>query len=158
MSPYWLLESPYSVDWVKMVLAAGKVTRTMPCTSPAMLTRARSAREAMGMLRWVRAPRRARCPPVEAVPSQHRSLSRGANAALAPRRPRQTGHAPSACPHGHICNIATLARHVTEFAKILTGRHGAQLATLITAVGAADLRSKAPAAVNKGHAGARNSR
>ncbi len=108
------------------------------------------------MLRWVRAPRRARCPPVEAVPSQHRSLSRGANAALAPRRPRQTGHAPSACPHGHICNIATLARHVTEFAKILTGRHGEQLDTRITAVDAADLISKVTDAVNKELAAWRN--
>jgi hypothetical protein len=51
MFPYWLLESPYPVGSVKMVLAAGKVTRTIPCTSPAALTTARSVREAMRMLR-----------------------------------------------------------------------------------------------------------
>ena len=37
MAPYWLLDSPYSLVYVKIVLAAGIVTRTMPCTSPAAL-------------------------------------------------------------------------------------------------------------------------
>ena len=48
MVPYWVLDSPYSVLLVKMVLSAGKVTRTMPCTSPAALTAVRSAFEAIG--------------------------------------------------------------------------------------------------------------
>ena len=33
--PYWLLERPYSSGSVKIVLAAGKVTSTMPWTAPA---------------------------------------------------------------------------------------------------------------------------
>ena len=47
MAPYWELDSPYSLLLVKMVLSAGKVTRTMPCTSPAALTAVRSAFEAI---------------------------------------------------------------------------------------------------------------
>jgi len=47
MSPYWVLDSPYSLVEVKMVLAAGNVTRTMPCTSPAALTTVRSVFEAI---------------------------------------------------------------------------------------------------------------
>jgi hypothetical protein len=47
MAPYWELDSPYPVLLVKMVLSAGNVTRTMPCTSPAALTTVRSAFEAM---------------------------------------------------------------------------------------------------------------
>jgi hypothetical protein len=47
MVPYWLLDSPYSLLLVKIVLAAGNVTRTMPCTSPAALTTVRSAFEAI---------------------------------------------------------------------------------------------------------------
>ena len=38
MAPYWLLDSPYEPADVKMVLAAGKVTRTMPWTRPAAYT------------------------------------------------------------------------------------------------------------------------
>jgi hypothetical protein len=38
MFPYWELDSPYSLFSVKIVLAAGNVTKTMPCTSPAALT------------------------------------------------------------------------------------------------------------------------
>jgi len=45
MFPYCVLESPYSLFSVKMVLAAGKVTRTMPCTRPATLTTLRSVVE-----------------------------------------------------------------------------------------------------------------
>jgi hypothetical protein len=33
--PYWVLDRPYALGSVKIVLAAGKVTSTMPCTSPA---------------------------------------------------------------------------------------------------------------------------
>src|SRR4029077_16469961 len=40
--PYWVLDSPYSLVSVKMVLAAGNVTRTMPCASPAALMIVRS--------------------------------------------------------------------------------------------------------------------
>ncbi len=47
MAPYWLLDSPYSLVSVNMVLAAGNVTRTMPCTSPAALMTARSVVEAI---------------------------------------------------------------------------------------------------------------
>jgi hypothetical protein len=47
MFPYWELDSPYSLFSVKMVLAAGKVTRTTPCTSPAALITVRSAFEAI---------------------------------------------------------------------------------------------------------------
>src|SRR6516165_1711612 len=47
MVPYWVLDSPYSLFSVKMVLAAGKVTRTMPCTSPAALMIVRSVLEAI---------------------------------------------------------------------------------------------------------------
>src|SRR5262249_43853859 len=47
MFPYWELDSPYSLLLVKMVLAAGKVTSTMPCTSPAALTIVRSVLEAI---------------------------------------------------------------------------------------------------------------
>jgi hypothetical protein len=53
-------------------------------------------------------------------------------------------------------NIATLAGHVTEFAKILTGRHDEQLDTWITAVDAADLISKVADAVNEELAAWRN--
>ena len=35
MAPYWLLDRSYSSGSVKIVLAAGNVTRTMPWTSPA---------------------------------------------------------------------------------------------------------------------------
>jgi hypothetical protein len=35
MVPYWLLDRPYWLGLVKIVLAAGKVTRAMPWTSPA---------------------------------------------------------------------------------------------------------------------------
>ena len=35
MSPYWVLDSPYWLLSVKMVLAAGNVTKTMPWTRPA---------------------------------------------------------------------------------------------------------------------------
>ncbi len=35
MVPYWLLDRPYWLGSVKIVLAAGKVTRAMPWTSPA---------------------------------------------------------------------------------------------------------------------------
>jgi hypothetical protein len=35
MEPYCVLDSPYCEGLVKMVLAAGKVTRAMPWTSPA---------------------------------------------------------------------------------------------------------------------------
>jgi hypothetical protein len=35
MVPYWVLERSYWVESVKIVLAAGKVTSTMLCTSPA---------------------------------------------------------------------------------------------------------------------------
>ena len=45
MSPYWVLDSPYSLFSVKMVLAAGNVTRTIPCTSPAALMTVRSVLE-----------------------------------------------------------------------------------------------------------------
>src|SRR6266568_6912316 len=47
MSPYWVLDSPYSLLEVKMVLAAGNVTRTMPCTSAAALMIVRSVFEAI---------------------------------------------------------------------------------------------------------------
>ena len=47
MAPYWLLDSPYSLSLVKIVLAAGNVTRTMPCTSPAALATVRSVSEAI---------------------------------------------------------------------------------------------------------------
>ena len=47
MSPYGELDSPYWLLLVKMVLAAGNVTRTMPCTSPAALTTVRSVFEAI---------------------------------------------------------------------------------------------------------------
>ena len=35
MVPYWVLDRSYCAGSVKIVLAAGKVTSTMPCTSPA---------------------------------------------------------------------------------------------------------------------------
>src|ERR1700722_948484 len=38
MAPYWPLGSPQSPGLVDIVLAAGKLTRTMPCTSPAIFT------------------------------------------------------------------------------------------------------------------------
>ena len=47
MSPYWVLDNPYSLLAVKMVLAAGNVTSTMPCTSPAALTTVRSVFDAI---------------------------------------------------------------------------------------------------------------
>ena len=53
-------------------------------------------------------------------------------------------------------NIATLAGHVTEFAKILTGRHGEQPDTWITAVDAARLICKVTDAVNEELAARRN--
>jgi len=57
----------------------------------------------------------------------------------------------AATPIAPIC-----AGHVTEFAKILTGRHGQQLDTWITAVDAADLISKVTDAVNEELAAWRN--
>jgi hypothetical protein len=53
-------------------------------------------------------------------------------------------------------NIATLAGPVTEPAKILTGRHGEQLDTSITAVEAADLISKVTDVANEERAAWRN--
>src|SRR5450631_2149270 len=47
MAPYRLLDSPYSLLSVKIVLAAGNVTRTMPCTSAAALMTVRSVFEAI---------------------------------------------------------------------------------------------------------------
>ena len=35
MVPYWVLDRPYSLGSVKIVLAAGNVTRAMPWISPA---------------------------------------------------------------------------------------------------------------------------
>jgi hypothetical protein len=35
MAPYWVLDRPYWLGSVKIVLAAGKVTRAMPWMSPA---------------------------------------------------------------------------------------------------------------------------
>jgi hypothetical protein len=49
------------------------------------------------------------------------------SAAAVPTSGPTTWGAPR--PHSSIDNIATLAGHVTEFAKILTGRHGQQLDT-----------------------------
>jgi hypothetical protein len=34
-NPYWVLDRPYWLGLVKIVLAAGKVTSAIPCTSPA---------------------------------------------------------------------------------------------------------------------------
>jgi hypothetical protein len=53
-------------------------------------------------------------------------------------------------------NIANLAGPVTEFAKMLTGRHGGQLDTSITAVEAANLISKLTDAANEERAAWRN--
>ena len=47
MAPYWVLDSPYSLLSVKIVLAAGNVTRTTPCTSAAALMIVRSVFEAI---------------------------------------------------------------------------------------------------------------
>ncbi len=43
-APYWLLDRSYEVGEVKIVLAAGKVTRAMPWTKPQALTVMLSAR------------------------------------------------------------------------------------------------------------------
>ena len=78
MAPYWVLDSPYSLVSVKMVLAAGNVTRTMPCASPAALMTVRSAFEAIwpsrqlqpsGQSPWVPSPDTAVCTPGRALPS-----------------------------------------------------------------------------------------
>jgi hypothetical protein len=53
MAPYWVLLRSYSVGSVKIELAAGKVTKEMPWTSPARLTTWLSALYAMS---WVRRP------------------------------------------------------------------------------------------------------
>ena len=47
MAPYWVLLRSYSVGSVKIVLAAGKVTSVMPCTSAARLTTRFSALDAI---------------------------------------------------------------------------------------------------------------
>jgi hypothetical protein len=51
MFPYWELDNPYWLFSVKMVLAAGNVTKTMPCTRPAALMTVRSVFEAICYLR-----------------------------------------------------------------------------------------------------------
>jgi len=48
MVPYWVLDRPYSLGLVKMVLAAGNVTSAIPCTSPAAYTVLTSGLVAMG--------------------------------------------------------------------------------------------------------------
>ena len=47
MAPDWVPDSPYSLLSVKIVLAAGNVTSTMPCTSAAALMTVRSVFEAI---------------------------------------------------------------------------------------------------------------
>ena len=47
MSPYWVLLRSYSVGSVKIVAAAGNVTRVMPWTRPARLTTRPSAADAI---------------------------------------------------------------------------------------------------------------
>src|SRR5215831_10172807 len=77
MSPYWELDSPYWLLLVKMVLAAGNVTRTMPCTSPAALTTVRSVFEAIRYPRQLQpsgeprvlSPANAVCPHGRVLPS-----------------------------------------------------------------------------------------
>jgi hypothetical protein len=53
MLPYCVLERPYSVGLVKIVLAAGNVTSVMPWISPAAYTAFTSALVAM-CYAWVR--------------------------------------------------------------------------------------------------------
>lgn len=80
MAPYWLLDSPYSLVSVKIVLAAGIVTRTMPCTGPAALMIVSPVVEASGppgssalrSVRWVLSPDTAVCPPGRVLPSPSR--------------------------------------------------------------------------------------
>ena len=59
MAPYWVLLRSYSVGSVRIVLAAGKVTRVMPWTSPARLTTRYSAVDAIVALAFVRPVSRA---------------------------------------------------------------------------------------------------
>ena len=84
MAPYWVLDSPYSLLDVKMVLAAGNVTRTMPCASPAALMIVRSVFEAI----W---PSRQLSPQVSPLGpiTRYRSLPAGPGTAIPPRRMRQ---------------------------------------------------------------------
>jgi len=49
IAPYCVLLRSYSVGSVKIELAAGNVTRVMPCTSPARLTIRFSALDAMAV-------------------------------------------------------------------------------------------------------------
>ena len=93
MAPYWVLDSPYSLVSVKMVLAAGNVTRTMPCASPAALMIVRSVVEAI----W---PSRQLSPQVSPLGliARYRSLPAGPGAAIPPRGMRQhSGMATAGC-------------------------------------------------------------
>ena len=58
MAPYCVLVRSYPAGSVKTVLAAGKVTRTMPWTSPARLTTRSSAVVAIAALRTAGQPSR----------------------------------------------------------------------------------------------------
>ena len=75
-------------------------------------------------------------PPATPPPPKARDLARWIltdPAALGEDDKTQLAHARQRCPH-----LDTLATHVTEFAKILTGRHGSRLDDWITAVQASD--------------------
>ena len=84
MAPYRVLDSPYSLVSVKMMLAAGNVTRTMPCTSPAALMTVRSVSEAIRPSRQL-SPQVSSLGPV----ARYRSLPAGPGAAILPHRTRR---------------------------------------------------------------------
>jgi hypothetical protein len=86
MSPYWVLDSPYSLLSVKMVLAAGNVTKTMPCTSPAALMIVRSVFEAIWSSRRL-GPQVSPLGPI----ARYRSLPARAGRCHPPRRMRRHG-------------------------------------------------------------------
>jgi len=80
--------------------------------------------------------RRAAAPPAVPAPPAARDLARWiltSPAGLRDDEKRELTRARERCPH-----LDALAGHVTEFAKILTGRHGSRLGQWITAVEADD--------------------
>ena len=81
MAPYWLLDSPYSLVSVKIVLAAGNRHQDDALHQPGRVDDrpfgfrghlALPASPALGSVRWVLSPDTAVCPPGRVLPSPSR--------------------------------------------------------------------------------------
>ena len=99
MAPYWVLLRSYSVGSVKIELAAGKVTKVMPWTSPARLTTRFSALDAMS---W--------------VPSSSSGFSAGARGLLRPVQ-HDVGHVLAVVGPGKPFGVAAVASMMAAWSR-----------------------------------------